>query len=865
MAVSRRPPPRHPTDTSGSQTPESEPAVLLVGADRAFHDALAAALSNYNVFVENVETDAVYECAQAAAPDLILLMGDSALGGGTQALQLLSGSPQTSVIPVAILADDAALAERLKAFRHGATAVIPLTASVDAIAVEIAHLAREIPDRDGTTTGQLGDTTLDELVRALTTELRSGILSVRGGATSDEEAIRLVLGGGRPLAQTIDEFVSQLREHVVHAEPLHYEFDERAGGTVQFLGGDSLAPPGAPEDVAGLRLLIADKNSGRADAVAQALRSHDIEATVTDFDVNEARVSRLRQVDPAILLISDEDLRGDGYALVRLMRQDTRLRWASLLVVPWDEVWPEDTNVPHVDEMLATLATLAEPEHSIRDRIRSGLAFDTRLEVTGPARMLRALMRSPHMLRVSVFNTRAYVQVDISDELVVGANGEIQGDDPFSTEGIEALSTLLVLGSGRVHIEKITHAQSANVMATIAVALTQSEGSPPPLAPSIPAPSGTLPPPPIATQAEPAGSNPLATVTTAATPKAKLIAIAVIASALCLVLGIVLTRGGDSASVVASVNSTATAPQKAEARPWPSPSATAGDEVAPGPAPSAHVEEADVPAEPEEPAGDPPGAVAELTSREVQNIAPSCETLVGAAWELLLRGNREGQSIIELRLGRKAMVRGDIGAAQTAFCRASAMDPANLPAVSSLVRLFMLQGDLDQSQDWAKIAAKHHPSSVDTQVLLGDTLARVGKLDEARALWMTAAKLEADNSKGIERLANRYHHAGTRALKGSDWAQADRFFRRCVILRPEWPDAATGLAEALFRAQQNASALGWMRRALGLGALDANTQVLYGDILIKNAENDEAVKAWQIALSLDPTHKKARRRLAQSR
>ena len=58
--------------------------------------------------------------------------------------------------------------------------------------------------------------------------------------------------------------------------------------------------------------------------------------------------------------------------------------------------------------------------------------------------------------------------------------------------------------------------------------------------------------------------------------------------------------------------------------------------------------------------------------------------------------------------------------------------------------------------------------------------------------------------------------------------------------------------------------MAWMKRALSLGALDADTQVLYGDVLIKNSEEDEATKAWQIALSLDPTHKKARRRLAQS-
>src|SRR5581483_3080398 len=126
--------------------------------------------------------------------------------------------------------------------------------------------------------------TLDELVQALSKELRSGILSIKGPKGSGDEEIRVVLGGGQPLAQTIDEFVSRLQKHVLHAERLEYEFDERAGGTVQLLGGDGESGAAAGEDVAGLCILLADEDAARSDTVAQSLRSHGATVVVTDFD-----------------------------------------------------------------------------------------------------------------------------------------------------------------------------------------------------------------------------------------------------------------------------------------------------------------------------------------------------------------------------------------------------------------------------------------------------------------------------------------------------------------------------------------------------------------------------------------------------
>lgn len=486
-----------PVKTETKPTPSPgygiEPAVLLVGADEKFKPAFQASLARHRVFVEIAEIDQVVDAVVAAAPDLVLLMGAAAKDCGSEILTKLSGLPESSVVPVVILDDDTELDAKLRAFRHGATAIIPRSASIDAIAEQVAKLAREIPERGSESLGELGEATLEEFVSALSKQLRSGILSVSGPG-GEHEAVRLVLGRGRPLAEFMDNFVRRVRRHVVRAEPLRYEFDERAGGTVELLGAAAARNTGAKGNVEGLRLILADDDTARADAVAQALRARGATVVVTDLDPNDVRFGKLRQVDPAILMIGEAHVQGAGYTLVKRMRQDTRLRWASLLVVRWDEVWSERTGVPSVEPFEATLAGLADPERSLRERAQQKVTFDTRLEAAGPARCLRALAATGNTLRVGVQHPRVKVEVDVSDGLIVGATGRTLDEKAEVLEGAQALSAFLVLASGRLHIEAVAQPASANVMATVDVALNMADAEPPPIPPSLPAQPPNAPP-----------------------------------------------------------------------------------------------------------------------------------------------------------------------------------------------------------------------------------------------------------------------------------------------------------------------------------------------------------------------------------
>ncbi len=488
------PVPRRAAQPAGSV----EPTILLVGADSAFEPALRAALARHRVYVETTTADAVSETVIAAAPDLVLLVGPAARDGGSAVLETVMSSPVSSVVPVAILDDNTALDMRLRAFRHGAAAVIAPSASIDAIAEQVAKLAREIPERGGESLGVVGEATLSEFVGALSKELRSGILSVHTGE-KDEDAVRLVLGSGRPLAAFIDDFVRQVKSHVVHAEPLRYEFAEHAAGTVALL--DPKAPASERVSVKGIRVALADDDTGRADTVAQELRSRGVSVVVTDLAPTALRFAKLRQVDPEVLLIGEAHVKGPGYDLLRRMRRDTRLRWASLLVVRWDEIWSDALSVPALDRLETALVALSEADRTLQAWAETGDSFDARLEITGPARCLRALSTTPRPLRVTVNNPRATVSIDLSDGLVVGAAGESRTDPGQHWDGALALSAFMVLSSGRVHVTPVSQPAVTNVMATIDVALNMADSEPSPITPSIPttaaaslsAPPGELP------------------------------------------------------------------------------------------------------------------------------------------------------------------------------------------------------------------------------------------------------------------------------------------------------------------------------------------------------------------------------------
>jgi len=858
---------------SGSPSALAEPTVLLVGSDAGFEPALRVALARHRVYVETTTADAAVETVIVTAPDLVLLANEAAADGGKALLTKLAASPSSSVVPVAILDDNPALDLRLQAFRHGAAAVIPRSASMDAIAEQIARLAREIPERGGESLGQIGEATLAEFVGALSNQLRSGILSVQSGDSS-QDPVRLVLGSGRPLAAFIDDFVTRVRRHVVHAEPLKYEFDDRAGGTVKLFDQSDVDFETAASGVKGLRVALADDDSARADSVAQELRSRGATVVVTDLNPSEARFARLRQVDPEVLIAGEHHLQGHGYELLRRMRKDTRLRWASLLVVRWEEIWSDTLSVPALDRLESALATLAEADTSLIELGQIGEAFDTRLEITGPARLLRALVTTPHAVRMTVSNPRLAVSIDLSEGLIVGASAHVPHEPNVTYDGALALAGLLVLSSGRVHVDPVQQPAVTNVMSTIDVALNMAESEKAPIAPSIPMPhSPSLPPPPQASLAH--APDELARAEMAAprpSPAPQLSTrkrLGITKPMAAVLVGLACAQGllvawflgslskKSHAEAAASAQSASAAPvaaapdAAAQAPPAPLPAGTASaPPAASAPAPSA----AALP--------DPPRQAASGKD-ESGTVAPTCASMLDPLQ--LDEGNFPGAAYEQQVAGSKALVQGKVDDAEIAYCKAVRWDAKNPQSHIDLAQLFLIRKDGAAAAEEARIAVELDPNSGRAQSLLGDGLVRIGDHDGAKQAWLLAAGVDPNDATKFKALINRNLHEAEASLKKRDVARAERFFRRAIVLEPESLEASRGLAAVLNQLGDGHAAVRWVQRALAREPRDPDSHVVLGDALLLLGDKIGAEHEWREANRLDPSNMEAQRRIRRLR
>lgn len=454
--------------------------------------ALRVALDRHGMSVEVTPSMQAVEAVMVRAPDLVLLIGDAATEGSVGLLRHLAENPVTSVVPVALLSNDNALDERMRAFRSGAVAVVPKSASADAVARKIVQLARELPERAGEAAGELGDTTLEDLMNWVTSELRSGILSVETkDASGKPMPMRLVLGSGGQVSDALTDFVARLRPLVSKAEPVRYELLESTGGRLGLLEDDQ-AEPGDLTIFQGIRILLMDNDPGRADVLAQALREHG--ATVALTDPSVPGLERARSLDPDVVLFDAAAIDGPGFEAVRELRRDTRLRWAGLLVVRWEELWPKTAASPDLPQLASRVTPLIQHERSLTERANSVEAFDTRLELTGPARLIRTLARIPGTRHVIVRNPKATVELDLADGLIVGAQGTRHGDSPLPLNGTVAIAALLALSAGRVRVERRGHPSVANVMTPVDEALHNAQAERSLVAPTMPPPEGmTIP------------------------------------------------------------------------------------------------------------------------------------------------------------------------------------------------------------------------------------------------------------------------------------------------------------------------------------------------------------------------------------
>ncbi len=238
---------------------------------------------------------------------------------------------------------------------------------------------------------------------------------------------------------------------------------------------------------------------------------------------------------------------------------------------------------------------------------------------------------------------------------------------------------------------------------------------------------------------------------------------------------------------------------------------------------------------------------------------PDCKTLLAA--EPPHQGFYPGAALQQMRLGRAAIVHGDLKAAQTSLCRAATWNTESSEIALELALVLLLERDGAEAATWARRAVELDPKNAAAEDALGDALARLGSDTEARTAFLAAAHIDASDHAGVRALLTRAMKQGDHALRHGDFVTAERGFRRALVLEPKSSSAASGLSYALLELGDVAAGVTWARHAVELAPRSSGARLALGDALAKSGDKAAAGGEWREAVLLDPANREAQRRL----
>jgi tetratricopeptide (TPR) repeat protein len=170
-------------------------------------------------------------------------------------------------------------------------------------------------------------------------------------------------------------------------------------------------------------------------------------------------------------------------------------------------------------------------------------------------------------------------------------------------------------------------------------------------------------------------------------------------------------------------------------------------------------------------------------------------------------------TVIEATLNRaeRALRYGLIKDAHTVFCKAVGLAPDNFRASLGLAQLLLIRRDAKASAYWAE-----HATSLESEYprraknALADALVRLGRIDEARILWLEAAPIPNPTPKQLYDYMRKTQSLAAAALGDHAYHRAERLYRRIVVLEPDNTIARRQLAKTLLKQRLYEAAKFWM-------------------------------------------------------
>ena len=887
---------------------EHRPTVLMVGQGEPMQTALGEALRRHGISVAGCATAELEQAVRVYAPDLVVLIGDAAVRGGASVVRRMAANRATDVLPIAVVSNDAVLKHEGQDFRTGAVAIVPRGAGADTIARRLAELAQEVPERPGLISGELNEHNLQDVVDLVSNDMKTGILSIRS-PKGVLEGMPVIVETERASAHRTELILDRLREAMDESEPLEYEFHETSGGRLS-----TLPMAAEPEDVdlsglRGARVVILDSDELRAEKLAQVLSARGVQIAAADFST--AVIPRIREVDPQVVVLDSGAVGGQGIDFVRAMRKDPQLRWASMLVVRWEDFWPTSASDagPDLAQLASRILPMIDQDAEMARRVEDEVDFDTRLELIGPGRLVRALGSMPGVRHLSIGGHKRNVEIDIADNSVVGAYATLREGTTQTLQGMPALLALWGLNSGRVSVREQDLPSVANIMMPVDEALgvvshqlgfadgggaiEVNAETMPPLTPEVEE-HATVPPgaetpaaldgaltmapprfqhlqaavggpPPQAFPEEEAPTNKVRQTLGRVETQQRTIP----------VVGGVHEHHEASSHIDHAVKrepkttqlglapvfemlpedrqeqeETARAPRK----PTPPPPPPASRKPAPGP--MFHEDEAFEP----ELARMLEGPATLLAPAPASHGMPAwiqvlllVTVLAGLGvfgWQLWLRSSPDTVATSEAE-GKKGPITGPVNGLE-------ALDEALAENANALGSP---DGERPAAPKEAADPVADEPVAVEPKAKAKPE-AKPARAEPAAkkptALAVPTQSLPRDPAKASDVLV----HRALPMIRSGDFRLAEATLDRAWELDPKNPQAMAGYAKLYIAKKEGARAAKWAKKAVRKRSRRAEYHILYGDALELQGETDAARKAWRKALSTDPDNRAARARLA---
>lgn len=206
---------------------------------------------------------------------------------------------------------------------------------------------------------------------------------------------------------------------------------------------------------------------------------------------------------------------------------------------------------------------------------------------------------------------------------------------------------------------------------------------------------------------------------------------------------------------------------------------------------------------------------AALYQVEANTTMESCETALGKS-AADFASAKKWRATQAWKLARKSLMAGQEESALKHMCEASFID-ASGPATIGLAKYYLGRRGLEEAHNWATKAvdaATGANSKRTAQQVLGDVLSQMGKVEEARSLWLQSFNLTADQTDRLAPVVRNFISAAIKARKGGDPRLAEQLLRRATTFEPENVNASALLSATLLENGEKKLAKVWAERAL---------------------------------------------------